>query len=212
MVLFFELHRARNTLCLADDLHMCFLLAPLPLGDEARASERSSDVGGIEASSGHMKKAFEEAFLPLPANPSYIDWTVFARKFAYLNARQKDLCSRMGVSEGYVVNRSMGLRSSRKTAKYDPPESEGEPVNLLERLASTNEKVAATLKECTAARLYTSFMLRELVSEKNEESVADQYNVDRGFLQQLSGKASSYAAQVCAAHSLCTLMILLQEI
>ncbi|MFT7815338.1 helicase POLQ-like [Arapaima gigas] len=96
------------------------------------------------------------------------DWTIFFRQFSSMTAAEQKMASDIGVPESFVARKAAG-QSVKKPA--DP---------------------------MVVARLYLALVVFSLVKENSLWSVANRFQLSRGFIQSLLSSASAFCS--CVLH------------
>ncbi|XP_040823413.1 helicase POLQ-like isoform X1 [Ochotona curzoniae] len=96
------------------------------------------------------------------------DWMVYFRQFNQLSPAEQNVASRLGISESFIGKKASGQAIKKKVDK--------DVVN----------------------RLYLSFVLYALLKETNVWSVAEKFNMPRGYIQNLLTGAASFSS--CVLH------------
>ncbi|KAL0965703.1 hypothetical protein UPYG_G00284640 [Umbra pygmaea] len=96
------------------------------------------------------------------------DWMVYFRQFTMLSAAEQKMCSAVGVPESFVARRAAG------------------------------QNVKKNVDQVVVNRLYLALVLLGLLKETDLWSVADRFQLSRGFLQTLLSSSSAFCS--CVLH------------
>ncbi|XP_064798439.1 helicase POLQ-like [Oncorhynchus masou masou] len=96
------------------------------------------------------------------------DWMVYFRQFTMLSAAEQKMCAAVGVSEGFVARKAAG------------------------------QNVKKNVDQVVVSRLYLALVLQSLLKETDLWSVADRFQLSRGFIQTLLSSSSVFCS--CVLH------------
>ncbi|NXX21610.1 HELQ Helicase, partial [Podargus strigoides] len=96
------------------------------------------------------------------------DWMIYLRQFHQLSAAEQKVADIVGVPESFITKKASG------------------------------QAIRKNVDSAVVNRLYLSFVLYTLLKETNIWSVAEKFNMSRGYVQNLLNSAASFAS--CALH------------
>ncbi|XP_021458486.2 helicase POLQ-like [Oncorhynchus mykiss] len=96
------------------------------------------------------------------------DWMVYFRQFTMLSAAEQKMCAAVGVSESFVARKAAG------------------------------QNVKKNVDQVVVSRLYLALVLQSLLKETDLWSVADRFQLSRGFIQTLLSSSSVFCS--CVLH------------
>eukprot|EP00063_Salmo_salar_P010020 XP_013984855.1 PREDICTED: helicase POLQ-like [Salmo salar] len=96
------------------------------------------------------------------------DWMVYFRQFTLLSAAEQKMCAAVGVSESFVARKAAG------------------------------QNVKKNIDQVVVSRLYLALVLLSLLKETDLWSVADRFQLSRGFIQTLLSSSSVFCS--CVLH------------
>uniref|UniRef100_A0A4W5KS46 Helicase POLQ-like n=1 Tax=Hucho hucho TaxID=62062 RepID=A0A4W5KS46_9TELE len=96
------------------------------------------------------------------------DWMVYFRQFTMLSAVEQKMCAAVGVSESFVARKAAG------------------------------QNVKKNVDQVVVSRLYLALVLLSLLKETDLWSVADRFQLSRGFIQTLLSSSSVFCS--CVLH------------
>ncbi|XP_029511217.1 helicase POLQ-like [Oncorhynchus nerka] len=96
------------------------------------------------------------------------DWMVYFRQFTMLSAAEQKMCATVGVSESFVARKAAG------------------------------QNVKKNVDQVVVSRLYLALVLQSLLKETDLWSVADRFQLSRGFIQTLLSSSSVFCS--CVLH------------
>ncbi|XP_035632294.1 helicase POLQ-like isoform X2 [Oncorhynchus keta] len=96
------------------------------------------------------------------------DWMVYFRQFTMSSAAEQKMCAAVGVSESFVARKAAG------------------------------QNVKKNVDQVVVSRLYLALVLQSLLKETDLWSVADRFQLSRGFIQTLLSSSSVFCS--CVLH------------
>ncbi|XP_050928602.1 helicase POLQ-like isoform X3 [Lates calcarifer] len=120
------------------------------------------------------------------------DWRIYFRQFTLLSAAEQKMSAAVGVPESFVARKAAG-QTGEKRKKTQRQNGMFQSGSLMKSWSSFQGVDMEAVR-----RMYLALVLFSLLKETNLWSVADRFQLSRGFVQTLLSSSSAFCS--CVLH------------